>query len=85
MDSGKDISVATKLALFVANLELKDVPPDVVEKAHCCLLYGLGIGLCSFPTPFAPVAARAAESIHPDCTAAPLSGLTGARVRLMPR
>ncbi len=67
MDSGKDISVATRLASFVATLELKDVPLDVVEKARRCLLYGLGIGLCSFPTPFAPVAAKAAESIHPDC------------------
>lgn len=67
MDSTKDTSLATRLASFVANLELKNVPPDVVEKANRCLLYGLGIGLCSFSTPFAPVAAQAAERIHPEC------------------
>jgi 2-methylcitrate dehydratase PrpD len=68
VESGKDVSVATGLARFVADLELASVPPDVVEKANCCLLYGLGIGLCSFPTQFAPVAARAAEMI--DCNTA---------------
>lgn len=66
MESGKSVSIATRLAKFVADLELASVPPEVVEKANCCLLYGLGIGLCSFPTQFAPVAARAAEMIDSE-------------------
>jgi 2-methylcitrate dehydratase PrpD len=63
MESHDGSAIAARLASFVVALSPATLPPDVVEKAKCCLLYGLGIGLCSFPTPFAPVAARAAVGI----------------------
>ena len=39
------------------------MPAEVEEKARTCLLNGYGIGLGSHPTPYAPVARRAALAI----------------------
>jgi len=58
--------IAGQLADFIEGLSVDAVPPDVLEKARRCLLYGVGIGLCSFPTGFATVAAAAAVGIDGD-------------------
>ncbi len=61
MDIGLTDTAAGKLARFIESITIEGIPPDVQEKARCCLLYGLGIGLCSAGTSFAAVSARAAE------------------------
>ena len=65
MDVGVAETVAARMARFVARLQLGDIPDAVLEKARCCLLYGVGVGLCSYDTAFATTAARAAEALHP--------------------
>ena len=54
------MTLAQGLGRFVADLDLVQVPPPVVEKARTCLLNGYGIALGGHATPFAPVARRAA-------------------------
>ena len=54
------MTLARKIAEFTSGLELGRMPPEVEEKARTCLLNGYGIGLGSHPTPYAPVARRAA-------------------------
>lgn len=57
------MTLSDTLGAFVAGLDLTSLPPDVVEKARGCVLNGYGIALGSHPTPFAPVARRAAIAI----------------------
>ncbi len=63
MDIRLTDTAAGKLARFVDSIAVGTIPPDVEEKARCCLLYGLGIGLHAEGTPFAEVSARAAEAL----------------------
>jgi len=63
------MTLAGTLGAFVAGLEVGRVPPEVVEKARTCLLNGYGIALGSHPTPFAPVARRAALAMDGECGA----------------
>ncbi|MGI4939832.1 MAG: MmgE/PrpD family protein [Janthinobacterium lividum] len=65
MSIGTVETVADRMANFVVSLNQATIPAEVMEKARCCLLYGLGVGLCSFSTPFAAVSGRAAEALHP--------------------
>ena len=57
------MTLSDTLGAFVAGLDLSSLPPEVAEKARCCVLNGYGIALGSHPTPFAPVARRAAIAI----------------------
>lgn len=57
------MTLATRIGEFVADLDLAQVPPAVVEKARTCLLNGYGIALGGHATPFAPVARRAALAL----------------------
>jgi len=52
--------LAATIADFIAGLELRTLPPEVVEKARACVLNGYGIALGCHDTPYAPVARRAA-------------------------
>lgn len=52
------------IAGFTSSLTLDSLPPEVAEKARVCLLNGYGIGLGSHPTPYAPVARRAAIAME---------------------
>ncbi|WP_255440298.1 MmgE/PrpD family protein [Caenimonas sedimenti] len=56
-------TLAQRLGCFVADLDLTQVPPPVVEKARTCLLNGYGIALGGHATSFAPVARRAALAL----------------------
>lgn len=65
MEDDTGAPVVRALAEFASGLDMERLPPEVVEKARCCLLYGLGIGTCAFSTRFAPMAAHAAQALHP--------------------
>lgn len=54
------MTLARRIAEFTSALELGKMPAEIEEKARVCLLNGYGIGLGSHPTPYAPVARRAA-------------------------
>lgn len=54
------MTLARTIAEFTTRLEMGRMPAEVEEKARTCLLNGYGIGLGSHPTPYAPVARRAA-------------------------
>lgn len=54
------MTVTQEIAKFTSKLDLGKMPPEVEEKARVCLLNGYGIGLGSHPTPYAPVARKAA-------------------------
>ncbi len=60
------MTLASRIAEFTSGLEMGGMPPEVEEKARVCLLNGYGIGLGSHPTPYAPVARRAALAIEGD-------------------
>lgn len=60
------MGLTVKLGEFVAALDLKTLPPGVVEKARTCLLNGYGIGMGCNDTPYAPVARSAALALD-DC------------------
>src|SRR5690606_32220046 len=56
-------TVTQKLARFVVSLEKTEaIPQWVQEKIRLCLFNGYGMGLASFNTPYAQVAATAALS-----------------------
>jgi len=57
------MTLAQKMAAFVAGLDLASLPPEVTEKARNCLAYGYGVALGSGNTPYAPVARRAAVAM----------------------
>jgi 2-methylcitrate dehydratase PrpD len=61
-------TISQQLAEFVAGLSLDSLPPEVVEKAHCCLLNGLGVAMAAHDSPSARLA---------DATARDLSGESG--------
>ncbi len=54
------MTLSQAIADFTSGLTTDRLPPEVVEKARVCLLNGYGIGLGSHPTPYAPVARKAA-------------------------
>ncbi len=54
------MSLARAIANFIVELELENLPPEIVEKGRACVLNGYGIGLGSHNTPYAPVARAAA-------------------------
>lgn len=54
------MSFAATLGEFLASIETRTLPRHVHDKALACLLNGYGIGLGCHPTPYAPVARRAA-------------------------
>lgn len=60
------MALARTIAEFTSALELGRMPPEVEEKARTCLLNGYGIGLGSHPTPYAPVARKAALAMDGD-------------------
>ena len=62
------MTLSEHIGRFVASLETKDLPPEVVEKARTCLLNGYGIGLGCHDTPYAPVARAAALALDGECT-----------------
>jgi 2-methylcitrate dehydratase PrpD len=53
-------SLSQRIASFVHQLDVRRMPPEVVEKARVCLLNGYGMGLNGHDTPYAPVARAAA-------------------------
>ena len=57
------IPLARALARFVLSLGPGTIPPQVEEKARCCLLNGYGIALGCHDTPYAPVARAAAVAM----------------------
>lgn len=57
------MTLARRIAEFTSGLETGRMPADIEEKARVCLLNGYGIGLGCHPTPYAPVARRAAIAI----------------------
>ena len=56
--------LARQIADFTTGLAMGTLPAEVEEKARVCLLNGYGIGLGSHPTPYAPVARKAALAIE---------------------
>lgn len=57
------MTLAETLGEFVAGIDVARVPPEVTEKARACLLNGYGIALGCHPTPYAPVARKAALAL----------------------
>lgn len=57
------MTLARSIAEFTSGLETGRLPAEIEEKARVCLLNGYGIGLGCHPTPYAPVARRAALAI----------------------
>lgn len=58
------MTVTQTLATFIVGLNKTDaIPARAIEKARVSLLNGYGIGLASFDTPYARVAAKAALAI----------------------
>lgn len=53
-------TLSTAMALFAHRLQGEQLPERIVERARACLLNGYGIALGCLPTPYAPVAVRAA-------------------------
>ncbi len=58
------MSVAMRLARFVAELEPAVIPAVVLEKAQQCLFWGYGIALGSCRVPYARLAAQASIELH---------------------
>ncbi|NYT65302.1 MmgE/PrpD family protein [Alcaligenaceae bacterium] len=57
-------SITHALADFIVSLKRpENIPSDVLEKAKVSLLNGYGIALACFPTPYWPVASKAALAI----------------------
>jgi len=54
---------AVELARFIRELSTATVPPDVLERARGCLLYGLGIGLLCMDEAYARVAEAAWQAV----------------------
>lgn len=58
------MTVTQTLAKFITGLnDASNIPEWVTEKAKLCLINGYGIGLASFNTPYARVAAQAAANL----------------------
>lgn len=53
-------TLSMAMALFIHRLQGEQLPQHIVERARACLLNGYGIALGCLPTPYAPVAVRAA-------------------------
>jgi 2-methylcitrate dehydratase PrpD len=53
-------SLSQRTASFIHQLDIRRMPPEVVEKARVCLLNGYGMGLNGHDTPYAPAARTAA-------------------------
>lgn len=58
------LPLARGLARFLAGLGPGTIPPEVEEKARCCLLNGYGIALGGHATPYVPVARAAALAME---------------------
>ncbi|WP_084602460.1 MmgE/PrpD family protein [Rubritepida flocculans] len=58
------LPLARGLARFLSGLGSGNIPPEVEEKARCCLLNGYGIALGGHATPYAPVARAAALAME---------------------
>jgi 2-methylcitrate dehydratase PrpD len=58
------MSATARAARFVATLDVSTIPSEVVEKARCCILYGLGIGMLCLDQETARVAERAARAFE---------------------
>jgi 2-methylcitrate dehydratase PrpD len=58
------MTLSRQIAEFIVSIDESSLPPDVVEKARCCLLNGYGIALGCQTTPYAPVARRAALAMY---------------------
>lgn len=58
------MTLSRRIAGFVASIDEARLPPDVVERARCCLLNGYGIALGCLTTPYAPVARSAALAMY---------------------
>lgn len=54
------MGLSSRIAEFVGTINAGRLPPEVLEKAHTCLLNSYGIALGCHATPYAPVARRAA-------------------------
>ena len=72
------LSAARRLARFVVDLELKDVPPPAVEKAGLLVLDTLGCGLAAARYDFGRAARATAERLGGP----PESAVVGSRVRV---
>lgn len=52
------MTLILSLAKFSSEIDLNNLPGEVIEKAKTCLLNGYGVALGSFNTPFYPVATK---------------------------
>ena len=70
-DVAHPLSAATlsqRLAQFAQDLELSDIPRDVVETARYCILDALGIGLAASTFGFAQRSAAGITALAEACT-----------------
>lgn len=68
------MTIAEDLARFVTRIETATLPPEVVAKAHGCLLNGYGIAVAGLATPYEPVARAAGLAMYGTQGAAVLLG-----------
>ena len=58
------MTIAQELAQFTSALTRENIPEDVREKTHACLLNGYGIAMAGLATPYEPVARQAALAMY---------------------
>lgn len=68
------MTIAQELAQFTSALTRENIPEDVREKAHACLLNGYGIAMAGLATPYEPVARQAALAMYGGAGEATLLG-----------
>ncbi len=77
------MTIAGELARFTSALAQGNIPAEVWNKAHACLLNGYGIAMAGLATPYEPVARKAALAMYAGPGEATLlgsgerSGVTG--------
>lgn len=68
------MTIAQELAQFTSALTWENIPEDVREKAHACLLNGYGIAMAGLATSYEPVARQAALAMYGGAGEATLLG-----------
>jgi 2-methylcitrate dehydratase PrpD len=66
-----------RAARFVASLDAATIPPEVAEKARCCILYGFGIGLLCLGQETARVAEQSLLAVDGTAGARGATSLRG--------
>jgi 2-methylcitrate dehydratase PrpD len=77
--SAAPATVSSEAAAFIAALDTATLPPDVLEKARTCVLYGYGIGLLCLKQETARVAEASVCAIDGESAGRGATSLVGGR------